>query len=378
MTAGDSHRPLLVAMLLVCICCPRTTFAEGQLSIKPFFEVRQQFEDNVFQVPSESDPESDFVTNIWTGVDFKASFDKGTHLFARYEAAPRQFADFEEKNRHDHLLSVLFRRRLLRNVTFLGVGNLGLRFQPNDTIQEYIKHDYTGQVHVQWSAPWSSQFGVEWRNKYFPNNKNNAYISLMAEARARRRLGALSHIQAGYQIRAYDGAIDPRVLLSGLNPDMDGVRQTVGLSFESMVFGRVLMDWRYQFEVDIATRELQRHERLPSEPEQTSEFDDDDEVEVDFNFYTHRVGSMFVWRMLQRSTVSLSARHHFKFYRDWIVPTTNKKRRDNLTLFRIGFKQDLLEHLSTRLEYTLEKKNSNDPSQEFTGNTYSIRLQYTF
>ncbi|MBI1926602.1 hypothetical protein HYR99_20465 [Candidatus Poribacteria bacterium] len=111
------------------------------------------------------------------------------------------------------------------------------------------------------------------------------------------------------------------------------------------------MDVKYQLEVDIATRELQRYEHLSREPEQTGEFDEEHEDDdVDFNFLTHRVATMFVWRLSSDSTISLSARHHFKFYRDWIVPATNQKRHDNLTLLRLGFKQKLLTNLSARLD----------------------------
>ncbi len=391
MAANKSIKHLLFIIWTIAVSCPASTYAQGTFDLKPFFEIRQQFEDNIFQVPKEGTlavdgtpqrkPQKDLATTIWTGVDFSARFDEKTWMNARYEAAPRRFMDFEEKNRHDHLLSILFRRKLSRDVTFLTVGNIGLRFQSNDSINEYFKQDVTAQVQIRWNPLWSSQFGVQFRNKYFPNNKNSTYTSLMVESKLRRQLGAISQVRAGYQFRTYDGAIDPRVLLSDINTDMDGLRQTASLWFENMLFGQVLMDMKYQFEIDIATRELQRHERFSRESEQTAEFDsddDDDDDEVDFNFTTHRATTMFVWRLFSHSSVSLSARHHFKFYRDWIVPTTDRKRRDNLTLLRLGFKQSFIQNLSARLEYILEKNNSNDPSQEYTNNTYSIRLQYAF
>ena len=379
MIANNSVKILSLIGFLVGVCYPATTYAERSFSIKPFFDVRGQFEDNVFQVPTESGPQKDFATNIWSGVDFRARLDEKTRLSARYEAAPRRFADFSEKNRHDHLLSILFRRRLFREATFLTVGNIGFRFQPNDSINEYFKQDFTGQVHVRWNPLWSSQVGVQFRHKYFPNNKKSTYTSLMVEGSLRRLIGAVSQIRAGYQFRTYDGAIDPRVLVSTFNKDTEGIRQTANLWFESMLFGQVLMDLKYQLEVDTATRELQRHERLPREPEQTGEFEEeDDDDDVDFNFTTHRAATMFVWRSSSHSSVSLSVRHHFKFYRDWLVPTTNRQRRDNWTLFRLAFKRELLSDLSSRLEYILEKNNSNDPTQKYTDNAYSVQLQFVF
>jgi hypothetical protein len=378
-TANTGVKLLLLITLFIAGFLTQTD-AESSRSIKPFFELRQQYEDNIFQVPTENEPQKDFATHLWTGVDFSARFDEKTRLSARYEAAPRRFADFAEKNRHDHLLSLLLRRRLSSNLTFLTVGNIGLRFQPNDAIHEYFKQDITGQVQIRWNPLWSSQFGVQFRNKYFPNNKNGTYTSFMVEGKLRRRIGSVSQVRGGLSLRRYDGAIDPRVLVSELNRDMEGVRQTTSLSFESMLFGRVLTDLRYQFEIDIATRELQRYERFSREPEQVGEFedDDDDDDDADFNFTNHRVATIFVWRLAKSSSVSLSARHHFKFYRDWIVPQTDKKRRDNLTLLRLGFKQNLIEGLSARLEYVLEKNNSNDLTQKYTNNAYSVRLQYAF
>jgi len=203
----------------------------------------------------------------------------------------------------------------------------------------------------------------------------------MVEGKLRRRLGVISQIRGGYQLRAYDGAVDPRVLQSNLNKDMNGIRQTASIWFESMLFGRVLMDWKYQLEFDIATRELQSQEHIFREAEQPGEFDDDedfddDEYEVDFNFLTHRVAAMLVWRLFSNSTVGLYARHDFKFYRDWLVPTTNRQRHDDLTLLRLYLKQKLFSRLSARLAYSLEKNNSNDLTQKYTNNIYSVGLQF--
>jgi len=379
LTRGNAVRFLLLIAWLIGGCFPAATYGERSFNIKPFFEIRGQFEDNVFQVPTERQPQKDFATTIWTGVDFKAPIDEKTRLSAHYEVAPRRFADFSEKNRHDHLLSLLVHRRLFRDVSLLTVGNIGLRFQPNDPINEYFKQDVASQVQIRWSPRWSSQWGAEFRNKYFPNHQDSTYTSLMVEGNLTRRIGMVSQLRSGYQFRTYRGAIDPRVLVSDLNNDIDGTRQTASLRFESIWFGQVLMDVKYQLEVDIATRELQRYEHLSREPEQAGEFDEEHEdADVDFNFLTHRVATIFVWRLSSDSTISLSARHHFKFYRDWIVPATNQKRQDNLTLLRLGFKQKLLTNLSARLEYTLEKNNSNDPTQKYTDNAYSTRLQYAF
>jgi hypothetical protein len=163
---------------------------------------------------------------------------------------------------------------------------------------------------------------------------------------------------------------------------MDGIRQTATVGVESLLFGQVLMDWKYQIEVDIAERELQRHERLAREREQTGEFggehDGDDDEDVDFNFTTHRVATLLIWRLASKSTASLSARHDLKSFRDWLVPVKNRQRRDNWTLLRLFLKQELAPSWSVRLEYTLEKNNSNDPTQEYTDNAYSIRLQFGF
>ena len=365
-------------IVLFAVSFPDLISAESSPSIKPFFDLRYQFEDNIFQVPTSGGRKSDFATNIWTGVDVRGMVGVDTRFAARYEAAPRRFADFDEKNRHDHLLSVLLRRRLSRNVTLLAVGNMGLRFQPSDSINEYFKQDVRGQVKVRWNPLWSSKFGAELRNKYFPNNTESTYTSAMIEGKLRRNLGATSHVFGGYQLRAYNGAIDPRVLVSNLNRNMKGIRQTAGVGFESFAFGRVLMNLKYQFGIDRATRELQRREHFPNEPEQGGEFDhnDGDNDATDFNFLTNRLVGVLVWRLAENSNLSLSARHHLKSYRDWVVPIKDDKRRDNLTLIRLGYKLDLRENLSARVEYKTENNDSNDPTQKYTDNMYSVQLQF--
>ena len=223
-------------------------------------------------------------------------------------------------------------------------------------------------MQIRWNPRWSSQFGAELRNKYFPNNTASTYTSVMVEGRMRRNLGATEHFFGGYQLRAYSGAIDPRVLVSNLNRNMRGARQTAALGFEGFAFGRVLMNLKYQFEIDHATRELQRLEHFPNEPEQGGEFDhsDGDRDATDFNFLTNRFAAMFVWRLGERSNLSLSARHHLKSYRDWVVPTVDDKRKDNLTLIRLGFKLILRESLSARVEYSLENNDSNDRTQKYS------------
>lgn len=60
------------------------------------------------------------------------------------------------------------------------------------------------------------------------------------------------------------------------------------------------------------------------------------------------------------------------------MPETSTKRRDNLTLLRCGFKQDLRDNLAARLEYAFATNDSNDPTQSYADNTYSMQLQYSF
>ncbi len=161
---------------------------------------------------------------------------------------------------------------------------------------------------------------------------------------------------------------------------MGGIRQTASLGFEGMALGQVLLNLKYQFEIDLATRELPRHEPFSREPEQGGGFGhhNGDADDVDFNFANHRIGSLFIWRFAPRSNASLYARRHFKLYEDWIVPGAGTKRRDNLTRLRFGFKQDLRDDLAARLEYAFATNDSNDPTRSYADNAYSMELQYSF
>ena len=147
-----------------------------------------------------------------------------------------------------------------------------------------------------------------------------------------------------------------------------------------MALGQVLLNLKYQFEIDLATRELPRHEPFSREPEQEGEFGhhDHDADDVDFNFANHRIGSLFIWRCAPRSNASLSARRHFKLYQDWIVSGTGVKRRDTITLLRLGFKQNLRDNLAARLEYAFAANDSNDSTRTYADNAYSMQLQYSF
>ena len=363
----------------VALNAPWPALADSPVRIKPFFDLRYQYEDNVFQVPKDLGEQRDSAAYIWTGVDVRAALDPRTRIAVRYEMAPRRFFDLTRKNRYDHLLSALWRRRLSPDATLLGVANLGLRHQPNDRINEYFKQDISGQLQVRWNPSWSSRFGAELRNKHFPNSEGSTYSSVMVEGGLRRRFSAIAHLSAGYQVRAYRGAIDPRIIMSGLD-NLRGTRQTASLEFEGMALGRVLLNLKYQFEIDLATRALPHHDPLSREPEQRGEFGhhDGDGDDVDFNFASHRAGSFFIWRFAPRSNASLAARHHFKSYQDWIVPGTGAKRRDNLTLLRLGLKQDLSEDLGARLEYAFVTNDSNDATRGYADNTYSVQLQYSF
>ena len=364
----------------LALSTPGLVRADPSLRIKPFFDLGYQYEDNVFQVPTERGEQGDFAAYIWAGVDVRVALDPHTRIAVRYEMAPRRFADLARKNRYDHLLSGLWRRRLSRDATLLTAANLGLRHQPNDRINEYFKQDISGQLQIRWNPLWSSRFGAELRNKYFPNSKGSTYTSVMAEGGLRRRLSAIADVSAGYQVRAYRGVIDPRIITSDLNKHVGGIRQTASLGFEGMALGRVLLNLKYQFEIDLATRELPRHEPFSQEPEQGGEFvhHNDDADEVDFNFANHRIGSLFIWRFTPHSNASLSTRRHFKLYQDWIVPGTGAKRRDNLTLLRLGFKQGLRDNLAARLKYAFATNDSNDSTRSYADNAYSLQLQYSF
>lgn len=365
---------------LLALSTPGLARADSSLRIKPFLDLRYQYEDNVFQVPTERGEQRDFATYIWAGVDVRAALAPATRIAIRYEIAPRRFASTTQKNRYDHLLSGLWHRRLSGAATLLTVANLGLRHQPNDRINEYFKQDISGQLQIRWNPSWSSRFGAELRNKYFPNSKGSTYSSVMVAGGLRQQLSAIADVSAGYQIRAYRGVIDPRIIASDLNKYVGGIRQTASLEFEGMTLGQVLLNLKYQFEIDLATRELPRHEPFSREPEQEGEFGhhDRDADDVDFNFANHRIGSLFIWRCAPRSSASLSARRHFKWYQDWIVSGTGVKRRDTLTLLRLGFKQNLRDNLAARLEYAFAANDSNDSTRTYADNAYSMQLQYSF
>ena len=364
----------------LALSTPCLALADSALRIKPFLDLRYQYEDNVFQVPTERGEQRDFATYIWAGVAVRAVLDPATRIAVRYELAPRRFADVTQKNRYDHLLSGLWRRRLSRAATLLTVANLGLRHQPNDRINEYFKQDLSGQLQLRWNPSWSSRFGAELRNKYFPHSKGSTYSSVMVAGELRRQLSAVADVSAGYRVCAYRGVIDPRIIASDLNKHVGGIRQTARLGFEGMALGRVLLNLKYQFEIDLATRELPRHEPFSHEPEQEGEFGhhDGDADDVDFNFANHRIGFLSIWRLAPRSNASLSVRRHFKWYQDWIVSGTGAKRRDDLTLLRLGVKQNLRDNLAARLEYAFATNDSNDATRTYADNAYSMQLQYSF
>ena len=364
----------------LALSTPCLALADSALRIKPFLDLRYQYEDNVFQVPTERGEQRDFATYIWAGVAVRAVLGPATRIAVRYELAPRRFADVTQKNRYDHLLSGLWRRRLSRAATLLTVANLGLRHQPNDRINEYFKQDLSGQLQLRWNSSWSSRFGAELRNKYFPHSKGSTYSSVMVAGELRRQLSAVADVSAGYRVRAYRGVIDPRIIASDLNKHVGGIRQTTRLGFEGMALGRVLLNLKYQFEIDLATRELPRHEPFSHEPEQEGEFGhhDGDADDVDFNFANHRIGFLSIWRLAPRSNASLSVRRHFKWYQDWIVSATGAKRRDDLTLLRLGVKQNFRDNLAARLEYAFATNDSNDATRTYADNAYSMQLQYSF
>ena len=89
----------------LALSTPCLVLADSSLRIKPFFDLRYQYEDNVLQVPTERGEQRDFAAYIWAGVDVRAIPDPRTRIAVRYEMAPRRFADVTRKNRYDHLLS---------------------------------------------------------------------------------------------------------------------------------------------------------------------------------------------------------------------------------------------------------------------------------
>jgi hypothetical protein len=336
-------------------------------------------------VSEENKPQGDFVTNVLAGIHMKAQFNEKTRGSSRYEAAFRRFTDFDPNNRQDHLLSLLFRRRLRDNISILALGNLGLRYQPNDRINNYYKQSIATQASVRWLPSWSSQFGMQFRYKSYPHNSLSNYSSAMLEGNLGRRVGNRSQIRGGYQFRTYNGAVDPRVLQLEPGEEMEGFRQTASLWFESIISAKVLMELGYQMELDIATEDLQRPIDFLQKDGRTGEFEDydddfdgEEDEDMDFNFLNHKAIAMLAWALSSRSTVALYARYDAKFYSDWPVPMTNKQRHDNLILLRIYLKHKLFSGLSARLQYSLEKNNSNDPTQKYTDNIYSMGLRFVF
>lgn len=371
---------LAVSMLM--ICCATEGFIEADISLKPLLEAQYGYEDNILQSPESSDLEKDFMINVLAGLHMRTQFGEKTRGSVRYEAAFRRFLDFDRNNRQDHLLSLQFYRKLRRNVSFLMLGNLGMRLQPNEDINSYYKQSLATQARVQWNPFWASQFGFQFRYKHYPHSRPSNYSSMMLEGNLGRRLGVLAQVRGGYQLRTYTGSIDPRVVQLKPGDELEGFRHTISVWFESLLSSKILMECRYQLEIDIATEGLDLITGFPHLEERSRDFnngdDDFDEEEADFNFVNHRVAVMLAWRLFPRSTVALYARHDAKFYDDWLVLQTNKQRHDNLGLLQIYLRQKLSSSLSARLQFSLERNNSNDPMQEYTDKIYSIALRYTF
>jgi len=370
-----------VAAWITILCCVAS--AETEISLKPFLEARYGYEDNILQVPDENDPQGDFVTNILAGTNMRVQFNEKTRGSARYEVAFRRFINFDKSNRQDHLLSLLLHRKLRRNISFLALGNLGLRSQPSDNINEYYKQSIATQARVKWNSLWASQFGFQFRYKYYPHSHSSNYSSMMLEGDLERRMGLFSQIRGGYQFRTYTGSLDPRVVQLGPGDELEGFRQTASVWFESVLASRILMEWKYQIEVDIATEELEHLTGFTRWEEQTGEFegeheDFDEEEDLDFNFINHRVAVILAWRLFSESTITLYVRHDAKFYEDWPVSGTSSQRHDNLSLLQIYLKQKLFSGLSARLRFSLEKNNSNDPTQEYIDRIYSVGLRFVF
>lgn len=381
MNSSNPIKAFWVAAWITILCCVAS--AETEISLKPFIEARYGYEDNILQVPKENDPQGDFVTNILAGTNLGMKFNEKMRGSARYEAAFRRFIDFDKSNRQDHLLSLLFHRKLRRDISFLALANLGLRSQPGDNINEYYKQSITTQARVPWNSFWASQFGFQFRYKYYPHSRPSNYSSMMLEGNLERRMGLFSQIRGGYQFRTYNGSLDPRVVQLEPGDELEGFRQTASVWFESLLASRILMEWKYQLEVDIATEGFEHLTGFTRWEEQTGEFegeheDFDDEEDLDFNFINHRVAVILAWRLFSRSTIALYVRHDAKFYEDWPVSGTNGQRHDNLSLLQIYLKQKLFSGLSARLRFSLEKNNSNDPTQEYIDRIYSVGLRFVF
>ena len=383
MNLSNLTKPFRITTWTITLCCIATASTGAEFSLNPFLVAQTGYEDNILQVAEENNPQKDFVSDIQTGIYIKAPLDDKTRYSARYETAFYKYNDFDKNNRMDHLLSLLFYRKLRHKLSLLAHGNIGLRSQPNDSINNYYKQSFAAQTLVQWNSLWLSQFGTQFRHKSYPYNDRSNYSSLMLEGDLGRRMGVLSQIRVGYLFRAYQGAIDPRVLQLKPGEKMKGIRQTASISFESMLSEKVLMNWKYQFELDIATKGLQSQTGFPRLKEQTGEFegeyeDFDYDEDKNFNFVNHQVEVMLAWRLCSQSTMALYARHDSKFYSDWLIPMTNSQRHDNLTSLQIYLKQRLSSDLSLRLQYSLERNKSNDPMQRYTDNIYSIGLRYGF
>ncbi|MFC1717245.1 hypothetical protein ACFL6S_26525 [Candidatus Poribacteria bacterium] len=382
MNPNNLKKAFWLAVFILMMGCAVKGFAEMNFSLKPLLEARYGYEDNILQVSEDNDPQNDFVTNVLAGIHMNVLFDAKTRGSARYEADFRRFVDYNRGNRQDHLLSLQFYRRLRRSISLLTLGNLGLRSQSNEDINDYYKQSIATQARVQWKPLWASQFGFQFRHKSYPHNRPSNYSSMMLEGNLGRRMGMFSQLRGGYQFRTYNGSLDPRALQLESGEKMEGFRQTASVWFESVLTAKVLMEWKYQFELDIATEGLQRQTDFPRWGEQIGDYEgeheDSDDENVDFNFMNHRVAVMLAWRLFSRSTVALYARHDAKFYEDWPVPGRNGQRHDNLSLLQIYLKQKLFSNLSARLQFSLEKNNSNDPMQEYTDRIYSIGLRFTF
>ena len=382
MNRNNLTKSFWLAAWVILLCYGAIASEGAEHSLKPFIEARYGYEDNILQVPEDNEPREDFVMNALAGIHINVKFDEKSRGSARYEAAFRRFMDFDRNNRQEHLLSLQFYRRLRRNISLLTLGNLGLRSQPNEDINDYYKQSLATQARVQWGLIWASQFGFQFRHKHYPHSHPSNYSSVMLEGNLRRRIGIFSQIRGGYQFRTYNGSLDPRVLQLEPGDELEGFRQTVSLWFESVLSSRILMEWKYQLEVDTATEGFELLTGFPRLEERDEEFDDDDDFDDEedegFNFINHRVTLMLAWRLFSRSTVALYARHDAKFHDDWPVPGTNSQRNDNLSLLQIYLKQELFSSLSARLRFSLEKNNSNDPTQEYTDRIYSIALRYTF
>lgn len=367
---------------LAILCCSAGASAEAEFKFRPLLETRYGYQDNILQVSENANPQSDFVANILAGIHTNVRFDEKMRGSARYEAAFRRFIDFDKSNRQDHLLSLLFHRKLGHGISLLTLGDLGLRSQPNDSIDNYYKQSIATQARVQWNPLWVSQFVIQFRHKSYPHNRPSNYSSIMLEGKLGRRMGMFSQLHGGYQFRTYNGSLDPRALQLESGEKMEGFRQTASVWSESVLAAKVLMEWKYQFELDIATEGLQRQTDFPSWGEQIGDYEGEhegsDDEDVDFNFMNHRVAVMLAWRLFSRSTVALYARHDAKFYEDWPISGTNSQRHDNLSLLKFYIKQKLFSGLSARLQFSLEKNNSNDPTQEYIDKIYSFGLRFIF